>query len=95
MESSNLIEITEDKDYFLTEVPFIIGSEVESAERVRKHREKKVNLLNSDKNLLNKDSVLCKNGGKALQCNDLVTKCNTEKEKEKDKDIDIDIDKEF
>ena len=53
LERYGLIEQISKNEFMLTEVPEIIGSECESAERVRKH---------------------CK----ALQCNDTVTRCNTE-----------------
>ena len=80
----NLIEkITED-DYYMTRVSETIGKESDSADRVRKHREKAKLIEN--------------NVSKTLQCNiDVtqsnidVTKCNTEIEKELYIDIEKDI----
>lgn len=78
-----LLEMVGPDEYFLTEVPSAIGSESESAERVRKHR-----------NSINKK----KEEQKALQCNTNVTErnsdvteCNTEIDIEKDIDKEKDI----
>lgn len=68
-EKLKLIEIWDDGTIYMTTVQALIGSEVDSAERVRRHREKK-KLIES-----------CK---KALHCNGEVTKSNTEIEKELD-----------
>ncbi len=57
----------------LPEVKENTGTETSSAERVRKHREKKKQL-----------SIGVNEGQKVLQCNNEVTKCNTEIEKEKE-----------
>lgn len=65
-----LMQIFDDGTIFLPQVPSITGKESESAERVRKYRER----------IKQQDNVL------ALQCNTNVTKCNDNKEKEKDKD---------
>ncbi|WP_296113040.1 phage replisome organizer N-terminal domain-containing protein [uncultured Anaerococcus sp.] len=64
--ANDLIEYVND-DVFLNEVPALIGSESQSARRVRKHRRKQ--------------KALQSNGG-ALQGNTDVTKCNTEQEQE-------------
>ncbi len=60
LEAQHLLEPQEQNAFLLTVVPDVTGTESESAERVRRHRERK-----------------------ALQCNEDVTPCNTEKEKEK------------
>lgn len=70
-------------EIYLNQIDEMIGSETESAKRVRKHRAKQ-NLLQSN--------------GKALQSNSGVIESNTEKEiereleKELEKELDIDID---
>lgn len=69
LESVGLLERKSEDEYLLTEVPFLIGSESDSAQRVRRCREKKKALLASQETQ------------KALQCNTLVTECNTEREK--------------
>jgi predicted phage replisome organizer len=78
LQSVGLLEQKSEDEYLLTEVPFLIGSESDSAERVRKHRAKKRELLEAQET------------DKALQCNTRVTECNTEKrerreEREKEK----------
>jgi len=80
----NLIEkITED-DYYMTRVSETIGKESDSAERVRRHREKaKLIENNVSKTLLGNATV--------TQSNICVTSCNTEIEKEIDIDIEKDI----
>ena len=82
----NLIEKISEEDYYMTRVSETIGKESDSAERVRRHREKAKLIEN--------------NVSKTLQCNiDVtesntdVTSCNTEIEIEKE--IDIDIEKEL
>lgn len=64
--ANDLIEYVND-DVFLNEVPALIGSESQSARRVRKHRRKQKALQSN---------------GKALQGNTNVTKCNTEQEQD-------------
>ena len=66
--ANDLIEYVND-DVFLNEVPALIGSESQSARRVRKHRKKKKALQSNTH---------------ALQGNTDVTKCNTEQEQEQD-----------
>ena len=74
LQSARLLEVKDGTDYFLVEVPLLIGGESESAERVRKYRENK--------------RLQAKEQQKALHCNDDVTGCNTEKRREeKDKEI--------
>ena len=67
------IEILDDGSFYMITMQDLIGKEGESAERVRKFREKQKQLM--------------------LQCNDDVTKCNTEKEidieKEKEKEKEV------
>ena len=69
LESVGLLQRQGEDEYLLTEVPFLIGSESDSAERVRKCREKKKALIEAQ------------NEEKALHCNEGVTACNTEREK--------------
>ena len=69
--ANNLIEYLDD-DVFLSEVPTLIGSESQSARRVRKHRRKQKALQSNSQ---------------ALQGNSGVTKCNTEIDIEIDKEI--------
>lgn len=87
LQRSGLIESLEADRYLLTAVPECIGKEGSSAERVRKHRERK---------------KIEENNAKALHCNTDVTddcynvqNCNTEIEIdiEKEKDIDIELEK--
>lgn len=70
LERTGLIDMSESEIRLLV-VPTLIGKESESAGRVRAFREKQ---------------KMLQSNGEALQCNTLVTKCNT--------DIDKDIDKE-
>jgi predicted phage replisome organizer len=72
LQANHLIEEIFEDNYLLTKVPECIGKECDSAERVRKHREKlkQSNLLQSNANL--------------LQCNTPVTNSNTEIEIEKE-----------
>lgn len=74
LESVGLLEHKSEDEYLLTEVPFLIGSETDSAQRVRKHREKKKALLEAKEN------------EKTLQCNPLVTECNAEKRREREEE---------
>lgn len=68
LESVGLLEKVSDEEYLLNAVPFLIGKESESAERVRRFREK-----NSLK------ALQC--NGEVTECNENVT---IEKEKEKE-----------
>ena len=72
LESVGLLEQTSKDEYLLTEVPFLVGSESDSAERVRRCREKKKALIEAQEDI------------KALQCNEGVTECNTEREKRRE-----------
>lgn len=62
-----MIEILDDQTIYMAEINKMIGSEVDSAERVRLHRGKL----------------------KALQCNEVVTKSNTEIEIDKEQEKDL------
>ena len=80
LESMGLIsQLTPDNDhdYILTEVPYLIGGESESAERVRRHRGKKALQCNAE----------------VTEGNKLVTESNTEIEIEKEKELDKDKEK--
>lgn len=72
LQSNGMIEETEQDHFLMTETIKCIGSESESAERVRNHREaQKALQCNAD----------------VTECNADVTKCNTEKDiREKNKD---------
>lgn len=72
LESMGLISQTNDHEYILTEVPYLIGGESESAERVRRHRGKKALQCNAE----------------VTEGNKLVTESNTEIEIEKELDKD-------
>jgi len=78
LKKHNLIELHGFDKYFFPSVAALLGSEVDSAERVRRHRDKiKQELLPG-----NIDS---------LQSNIDVTKCNTDIDIELDKEIELDI----
>lgn len=77
LENMGLIIQKSDHEYMLTEVPYLIGGESESAERVRRFRDKK---------------ALHRNG-EVTTSNALVTNCNTEIDIEKDIEKDIEIEK--
>lgn len=79
LESTGLLEKKSDNVFFLTEVPFLIGGESESAERVRRYRDKKALHCNAP----------------VTECNALVTNCNTEIEIDIEKDIDIEKEKDI
>jgi len=49
LQRHGLIEIGDDDEYQLTEVPTIIGSETASAMRVREHRERKKQAAGNDR----------------------------------------------
>lgn len=82
LSNMGLIEIWDDDSFYMAAMQNLIGSESDSAQRVRKHREIKAQIesKNSQKTLTDSDS---------LHCNSTVTLCNT------DIDIDIDIDKDI
>lgn len=78
LQTNKLIEIVEDDEYLLTEVPDIIGSETATAERMRNSRMRAKNKIEKSPVLHDSDTT--------------VTNCYTEKEIEKEKSIDIDLD---
>ena len=71
LQSTNLMEVLSGSEYLLPEAVKNIGSESDSAERVRKHRDRKA----------------LQSNGLALQCNAPVTNCNTELELKIKKEI--------
>lgn len=81
LKGMNLIEIVED-DFFLPEAQKGIGSECSSAERVRRHRQKKALQSNTD--------VTGSNG----EVTQLLRTCNVEKSREENRKKEIEIDKE-
>jgi len=82
LEKCGFIEMVNDKQLILTDTFNNLGSETESAERVRKHRES-IKLLQCNASVTN--------------CNENVQKCNTDIEIdiEKELDIELDLDKEI
>lgn len=80
MEKRKLLEILSEKEFFMPYVLENTGSESESAERVRKLRER------------NRQKTLQCNGD-VTGSNDNVRTCNTEIEKEKELDIDTEKEK--
>ena len=84
LKANNLIEEISENNFLLTKVPDCIGKEGASAERVRRHRERKA-LLEKEKEQ------------KMLQCNGEVTDSNTEIEieKEVEKEINNNISKDI
>ncbi len=81
LQRHGLIEIGDDDEYQLTEVPTIIGSETASAMRVREHRERKKQAVGNDR---------------LLQCNtnetggnNLKQVCSVERELEIERDKEI------
>ena len=78
LQSMGLLSENNEHEYMLTDVPYLIGGESESAERVRRHRGR-----------LRRENLL-ETKPKALHCNANVTECNTEIEKDIEKDIEID-----
>ena len=72
LQAKGLLEVVNESEYFMADIPSMIGSESASASRVRRHRQKK--------ELLQSNTL-------ALQSNDDVTNCNTEIEIESYKEI--------
>ena len=83
--ANNLIEEISENNFLLTKVPDCIGKEGASAERVRRHRERKA-LEEKERKALEKQKTLQCNAD-VTASNMLVTKSNTEKEKEKNIEI--------
>lgn len=88
--SNGLLEEVDVDEYMLLEAVTSIGCESSSAERVRRHREKKKKALAAPE----KTPELPEQNKKVLHCNAPVTNCNTEIdiEIEKEKDIEIQTD---
>lgn len=82
LKANNLIEELEADNFLLTKVPECIGKESESAERVRRHRQRKALQEKGEIKMLEENK-------KALQCNVTVTRCNTEIDTEKEINTDI------
>lgn len=80
----NLIEKISEEEYYMTRVSETIGKESDSADRVRKHREKAKLIENNVNKTLHCNIDV-------TQSNTDVTKCNTEIEKELYIDIEKDI----
>ena len=80
---NNLIEEISENNFLLTKVPDCIGKEGASAERVRRHRERKA-LLEKEK-----EQKMLQCNGEVTNSNNAVIKSNTEIEKE----IEIEIEK--
>lgn len=78
LENTGLLEKHDETEYKLTEVPLLIGSEGDSAERVRRHREKKALLCNND----------------VTERNAIETNCNTEIDIEKEKETEKELETE-
>ena len=81
---NNLIEEISENNFLLTKVPDCIGKEGASAERVRRHRERKA-LLEKEK-----EQKMLQCNGEVTNSNNTVIKSNTEIEKEKEKEIEKD-----
>ena len=81
---NNLIEEISENNFLLTKVPDCIGKEGASAERVRRHRERKA-LLEKEK-----EQKMLQCNGEVTNSNNAVIKSNTEIEKEKEKEIEKD-----
>lgn len=88
LKAKGLLEIKDEDEYFLNEVPTMIGKESESASRVRKHRKNKKEVISIESN-----TEKLQSNKRTLQGNDGVTPSNTEieidKELEKDKEIEL------
>ena len=78
LEETGLINKVSESEYMLTQVPYLIGGEGDSAERVRRHRNRKA--LQSNVTVTDSNAI--------------VTNCNTEIEIEKDIEKDIEIERE-
>ena len=86
---NNLIEEISENNFLLTKVPDCIGKEGASAERVRRHRERKA-LLEKEK-----EQKMLQCNGEVTNSNNAVIKSKTEKEKEKEIEKDNNISKDI
>ena len=84
---NNLIEEISENNFLLTKVPDCIGKEGASAERVRRHRERKA-LLEKEK-----EQKMLQCNGEVTNSNNAVIKSNTEIEKDNNISKDIFINK--
>ena len=91
LRANNLIEEISENNFLLTKVPDCIGKEGASAERVRRHRERKA-LLEKEK-----EQKMLQCNGEVTNSNDVVIESNTEIEKEKEieKEINNNISKDI
>ena len=91
LKANNLIEEISENNFLLTKVPDCIGKEGASAERVRRHRERKA-LLEKEK-----EQKMLQCNGEVTDSNDVVIESNTEIEKEKEieKEINNNISKDI
>lgn len=78
MEAMGLIERKSDNEYLLTEVPFLIGSETDKAELMRRKRAQ----------------ARIENGNNVTELLPSVTECYTEKEREKEREKEKEKEKE-
>ena len=81
-----LIEQKSDTEIFLTEVPYITGSESSAAERMRKMRQNKTLISNKGDKKCNNVTQEC---NIVQGCSNNVQNCYIEKEIEKDKEIEL------
>ena len=91
LKANNLIEEISENNFLLTKVPDCIGKEGASAERVRRHRERKA-LLEKEK-----EQKMLQCNSEVTNSNDVVIESNTEIEKEKEieKEINNNISKDI
>ena len=91
LRANNLIEEISENNFLLTKVPDCIGKEGASAERVRRHRERKA-LLEKEK-----EQKMLQCNGEVTSSNNVVIESNTEIEKEieKEKEINNNISKDI
>lgn len=80
LQRHGLLELISEEELILPKTVALIGSECDSAERVRNHRE-------------NQKALQCNTS--VTESNTAVTKCNTEKETEIKTEIDLDLHKEI
>lgn len=96
LEQKGLLEIIDENEIFLNETLTMLGSESESAERVRNYRRNKINtdtnLLQCDNNVTEQCYNVTADSYKVTETRYNVQKCNTEIEREKEKELDIYID---
>ena len=91
LKSKNLLEVVNDEEYFLNDIPSMIGSESDSAVRMRKLRSKKREITS------NSDGSTTQSDGKTSHDNNNVQNSDTEIEIDKELDLekDLNIEKEI